>query len=71
MGRNLMSPCQRELQRRIATACRDFRIEIGYTQAQVAEEVKTSPQDISAFETCRNNSATIYHWYIQKGVKID
>lgn len=66
-----MSPAQRDLQRKIAKACKQKRVELGYTQAQVAEEVKTSPQDVSAFETGRNNSATIYHWYIQKGVQID
>ena len=71
MGKNLMSPYQELLQRNIAERCKTFRIELGYTQAEVAEELHVSPQAVSAFESCRNNFATIYHWYIKKGVKID
>lgn len=71
MGRKTYSPYQKELQKRIAENCYKLRLELGYTLLAVAEECRTSPQDICAFEHARNNSATIFYWYIKRGVKID
>lgn len=55
----------------IGLQCKEFREKIGYTQFDVAKELDCSKENISAFETGRNNSAIIYNWYIEKGLFLE
>ena len=42
-----------------------------YLQSQVAQEVGCSRENVSAFETGRNDSAIIFLWYIKKGLNVN
>lgn len=44
--------------------CKLIREDAGYTQAQVADEVGCTPQNISLFENGYNDSAVILKWYM-------
>ena len=55
----------------IGIACKAFRERMGLTQLQVASELNCSKENVSAFETGRNNSATIYSWYVEHGLFLD
>lgn len=48
--------------------CKLIRERAGLTQAQVAEILGFTPQNISAFEMGRNDSATILLWYIENDI---
>lgn len=47
--------------------CKAYRIEQGFYQVDVARDTGYSIENISAFETGRNDNAKILMWYIQKG----
>lgn len=55
--------------REIGQLCKQFRIDIGYYQTDVAEETGYSSENISAFETGRNDNARILLWYFEHGMK--
>ena len=55
----------RELGRR----CKQFRVEQGYYQTDVAADTGYSVENISAFETGRNDNARILLWYFFHGMK--
>lgn len=55
--------------KQIGSDCKEIRINCGYTQAQVAEEVKTNSSMISNFESGGNNSALILDWYVKHGYR--
>lgn len=63
------SPIRRADLKRIGEACRKFRKERGITLYEVAKNVCTSQYNISIFENGRNDSATIYNWYLEMGMK--
>lgn len=50
--------------------CREFRIEHGYTQKQIADDLNYTPMNISAFERGRTNNAKILLWYIEHGLNV-
>ena len=66
--RRVVSPERRRDLEIIGRACRDFRILHGVTQYEIAKQVRTTMQNISEFERGRNDSATIYNWYLQAGM---
>ena len=47
--------------------CRNWRLECGYTQQQIADALNVSPETISAYEHGRTNNALILLWYIEHG----
>ena len=55
---------------RIANACKRWRKEHGYYQKEIAAELHLSPNAIAQFELGRNDSATIYNWYVNHGVVV-
>lgn len=54
----------------VAKACKVFRMEQGYTQSEVAEEIGYSVGNVSAFEQGRNDSISIFMWYLDRGFTI-
>lgn len=56
--------------KKIGEYCRDFRVQTGTTLLQVSQEVGTSPSNIRAFETGRNDNYNILIWYIKKGFSL-
>ena len=55
--------------REIGRRCKQYRVEHGYYQADVAEETGYSIENISSFETGRNDNARILLWYFAHGMK--
>ena len=55
--------------RDIGRRCKEFRVEHGYYQADVALDTGYSVENISAFETGRNDNARILLWYFVHGMK--
>lgn len=51
--------------------CKQYRIEHGYFQFDVATDTGYSSENISAFETGRNDNATILLWYFAHGMKYE
>lgn len=51
--------------------CKRFRVEHGYFQRHVAEETGYTIENISAFETGRNDNSRILLWYIVHGMTIE
>lgn len=49
--------------------CKEFRVEHGYHQIDVAIDTGYSVENISAFETGRNDNARILLWYFSHGMK--
>lgn len=54
----------------IGAFCRVTREKLGYLQRDVAQEVGCSKENISAFETGRNNNALILFWYVEHGLML-
>lgn len=48
----------------IAALCKYYRQKRGYTQQQVADELKIHVTTISGFENGLNNNACIFNYYI-------
>lgn len=57
--------------REIGRRCKEFRIELGYYQSDVANDTGYSIENISSFETGRNDNAKILLWYIAHGMSSD
>ena len=57
--------------REIGRRCKEFRIEHGYLQVNVADDTGYSVENISSFETGRNDNARILLWYFEHGMKSD
>ena len=54
--------------RRMGTRCKQFRVENGYFQTDVANGTGYSVENISSFETGRNDNARILLWYFEHGM---
>lgn len=63
------SPIRRLDLERIGAACRKFRKERGISLYEVARNVCTSQCNVSMFEAGKNDSATIYNWYLEMGMR--
>lgn len=55
--------------REIGRRCKQFRIDRGYYQTDVADDTGYSVENISSFETGRNDNARILLWYFERGMK--
>lgn len=55
----------------IGAFCRVIREKMGLLQKDVAQEIGCSKENISAFETGRNNNALILFWYVEHGLMIN
>lgn len=49
--------------------CKQFRVERGYRQIDVAVDTGYSIENISSFETGRNDNGIILLWYFEHGMK--
>lgn len=54
--------------REMGRRCKEFRIEHGYYQTDVAADTGYSVENISSFETGRNDNARILLWYFAHGM---
>ena len=71
MIRNLdLTIKKREMLNHLGFRCKLFRVALGITQKQVAEELSETQNNICCFENGKNNSAYILMWYINKGLKL-
>ena len=58
--------------RDLGAACQWFRMnETHMKQTDVAKEIGYSSEVVSAFETGRNNNASVLYWYFLNGLTID
>lgn len=55
--------------REMGCRCKQFRIHRGYLQSDVAADTGYSVENISSFETGRNDNARILLWYFEHGMK--
>ena len=55
--------------REMGHRCKQFRIHRGYYQNDVAADTGYSVENISSFETGRNDNARILLWYFEHGMK--
>ena len=55
--------------REMGRRCKKFRVEHGYFQTDVAADTGYSVENISSFETGRNDNARILLWYFAHGMK--
>ncbi len=53
--------------RDVGVQCKEFRKQQGYYQSAVAKDLGYSTENISAFETGRNDNARILLWYLAHG----
>lgn len=53
----------------IGKRCKEYRVEKGYYQYDVAADTGYSVENISAFETGRNDNARILLWYFAHGME--
>lgn len=51
--------------------CKQYRVDNGYLQLDVAKDTGYSTENVSAFETGRNDNATILLWYFAHGMKYE
>ena len=51
----------------IGEACRRWRVQHGYTQDHIAQELHYTQTNISRFENGSNDNMTILLWYIKHG----
>lgn len=68
MRSNQLSPERRVELKIIGDMCRKFRNEINISAYSVAKDIGCTQQSIYDFEHGRNDSATIYTWYIAHGM---
>lgn len=57
--------------RELGRKCKKFRIEHGYFQVDVATDTGYSVENISSFETGRNDNARILLWYFVHGMNTE
>ena len=55
--------------REVGKRCKQFRVEHGFFQTDVAADTGYSVENISSFETGRNDNARILLWYFAHGMK--
>lgn len=55
--------------REMGRRCKKFRVHHGYYQTDVADDTGYSVENISSFETGRNDNARILLWYFEHGMK--
>ena len=55
----------------VGRRCKQFRVERGYYQTDVASETGYSVENVSAFETGRNDNARILLWYFSHGMNYE
>ena len=55
--------------REMGRRCKQFRVDRGYYQSDVAADTGYSIENISSFETGRNDNARILLWYFEHGMK--
>lgn len=55
----------------IGRRCKQYRVERGYLQCDVARDTGYSIENISSFETGRNDNARILLWYFNHGMKFE
>lgn len=57
--------------REMGRRCKKFRVENGYFQTDVAADTGYSVENISSFETGRNDNARILLWYFAHGMNAE
>ena len=57
--------------RYIGRRCKEFRVSRGYYQTDVAADTGYSTENISSFETGRNDNARILLWYLSHGMPVE
>lgn len=57
--------------REMGQRCKQFRVEHGFYQIDVAYETGYSVENISSFENGRNDNARILLWYFVHGMNAD
>lgn len=55
----------------IGARCKEYRLTLGVLQYHVANDIGYSLENISAFETGRNDNSRILLWYFNHGMTID
>lgn len=55
------------IEQKVGKACREYRIESGYAQAQVARDLGLTNAAICHFEKDGRSSLTILMWYVSHG----
>lgn len=55
--------------REMGKRCKQYRVDHGYYQTDVAKETGYSVENISSFETGRNDNARILLWYFAHGMQ--
>lgn len=61
---------KQKLLNKISYNCQSYRMEHGYTQADVAKDLGCSIENVSAFENSRNDNFLNFLWYICKGMTV-
>lgn len=57
--------------REIGQKCKQYRMDRGYFQIDIARDTGYSVENISAFETGRNDNARILLWYFAHGMQYE
>lgn len=57
--------------RELGQRCQAYRIDHGFYQMDVAKDTGYSVENISAFETGRNDNARILLWYLVQGMCVE
>lgn len=57
--------------REMGRRCKEFRVKHGFYQTHVAADTGYSVENISSFETGRNDNARILLWYFDHGMKYE
>lgn len=57
--------------KQIGNRCKQYRNKLGLYQSHVANDTGYSTENISAFETGRNDNSRILLWYLEHGMTID
>lgn len=55
----------------VGATCKAYRESLGKLQREVARDTGYSPENISSFETGRNDNMYILFWYIENGIDVD
>lgn len=56
--------------REIGQRCKKYRIEQGYLQRDVARDTGYSSENVSSFESGRNDNSRILLWYFNHGMHV-
>ena len=57
--------------KQLGEICKESRIEKGYLQSDIANQMHYSIENISAFENGKNNNAQLLLWYIRNGLDLE